>query len=158
MAPADFSKEEESENSGDFLRHMRRDDTDGGTGSDERHDEGTGSVELEARDDETTGYLPEMRGCHLSCDIGNPGRKGLSYIVYSTSSEQMAERLLLLLSRFVFPCAIVEEHGDNFYTFGCWLKESEIEVVEASLPMHETEHVDWDEQMRQLLLEEEDDQ
>lgn len=153
-----FAKEDGNEDVGDVLRRMRADDADRRAGSDDASDEDVGRERPgESRNDES-GYLPEMLENPVRCHVGNPTRKGLSYIIYSTCDDTMAERLFSLLSRFVPPCSIVEVHSETFYTFGCWLKEEEMEIISESLPMHDTTHIDWDEQMRKLLSEEQNDE
>lgn len=151
-----FPEEDGYEDVGDVLRYMRENDPAGGTGSDDCCGESFGEGLGHDLDDES-GYLPDVREGSVGCHIGNPTRKGLSYIIYSTASETMAERLISLLSRFVLPCSIVEVHSDDFYTFGCWLREDEINEISEALPMYDTTHIDWDEQMRKLLSEEEND-
>lgn len=94
-----------------------------------------------------------MRCGVVDCHVGNPTGKGLRYVIYGTESEHMAEKLFSLLGRFVAPCSIVDVHDDFFYTLGCWLTEAEIEEVEACLVVRNVSHVDWDEEMRKLLTE-----
>lgn len=150
----DFMEENENENTGDILRPMREDDTAGDADSDEHHCSKPRAGEFEANDYEKTGYLHGLLGAHLESDVGRPSRRGLSYVVYSTDGDDLAEKLVSLLSRFVRPCSIIEVPGPDRYTYGCWLRESEIEEIECSLPMSNITHVDWDEQLRQLLLDE----
>jgi hypothetical protein len=150
----DFSEEVWCEDSGDFLRHLRTDDTDGRACSDDDHHEDVDECErAQAIGDGENGYLHEMLNDSVDGHVGNPTTKGLRYVVYSTGSEDMAEKLLSLLSRFVLPCSIVEVHSDCFYTFGCWLRSSEIKELEASLNLRKISYVDWDEEMRKLLTE-----